>query len=351
MNFKIRFADQIVGLFIILSLASLVFVLFMLGQSQRWFRRDVSFYTVLLTADGLSNNMAIQYRGFTIGHVRNFYLNENDDVEVVFYIFEEYHDRVRHGSVVDYIASPIGLGSQFQFHPGRGNVLPEGTLVPVLGSRQAQELIRLGHADVSRQDDGINVLLTRVNTLLGDLTTALGEGTSSTEIGRIVGSISIILEGLETIPLLLDDTVNSLVSMLDVSLDNVFTVIAGLQEDLNPALLSVNEILANVSGIIEELNKPDGLLYTLFDTEEDLYQSLVASLGFVVSILENLDTTVAFVPTQLPQLAAIIIELRQTLSTAEDVLTALTNNPLLRGGIPDRPEVQGSGTSPRDLRF
>jgi phospholipid/cholesterol/gamma-HCH transport system substrate-binding protein len=82
-----------------------------------------------------------------------------------------------------------------------------------------------------------------------------------------------------------------------------------------------------------------------------VYQSLIKSLDSVSGILDSLNRTVAFVPTQLPQIAGLIIELRGTLKVAEDVLVALTNNPLLRKGVPQHPESQSGGTSPRDIRF
>jgi phospholipid/cholesterol/gamma-HCH transport system substrate-binding protein len=37
--------------------------------------------------------------------------------------------------------------------------------------------------------------------------------------------------------------------------------------------------------------------------------------------------------------------------TAEDVMVALTNNPLLKNGIPERVETRTGGTSPRDISF
>ena len=123
MKFKIRFADQIVGFFIVLSLVSLAFVIVMLGKSQRWFVKDVSFSTILQSAGGLSKNMAVQYRGFTIGNIKNFYLNDNDEVEVIFSIYKEYKDKVKKGSIVEMMISPVGLGNQFLFHAGRGDPL------------------------------------------------------------------------------------------------------------------------------------------------------------------------------------------------------------------------------------
>jgi len=333
MKFKIRYADQIVGFFIVLSIISLVFVVVMLGQSQRWFAKDVSFATILPSAGGLSKNMSILYRGFTIGNIKTFYLTDNDDVEVIFMIHEGYQDRVKQGSMVQMLISPVGLGNQFLFHSGRGEMLPEGSFIPVVGSAQARELIRQGLAVEPHQDDSISVLVSRVNSILGDVEEALGHGSESTEIGKIINSLQKTLAGAESLPGTIDHTVN------DLSM-----TVKKLLAELDP-------ILANITDLTNELNNPDGLIYTVLDTDKDVYQDLVKSLDSLSSILASLDQVAAFLPGQLPHLAGIILELRVTMKAAEDVLIALTNNPLLRGGIPKKLESQGGGTSPRNIRF
>jgi len=331
MKFKIRFADQIVGLFIIISLVSLGFVIAMLGRSQRWFARDIAYTTILYTAGGLSKNMPVQYRGFTIGSVQTFHLTDNDDVEVIFIIHEEYTNRVRQGSMVELMASPIGLGNQFLFHAGKGEVLDDGAFVPAIGTAQARELIRLGLATEPLRDDGISLLMSRANSImdelnriLGHVELAIGLGTDATEIGQIVGSIQRTIAGAEGLPRTVDRTINE------------------IRAELRP-------ILANINALTTQLNDPDGLIYSVLDTEREVYTSLIQSLNSVTGILDSLDRTTAFLPSQLPQLAGLITDLRLTVRTAEDVLTAVANNPLLRGGVPDRPDNRTTG--PRDIRF
>jgi phospholipid/cholesterol/gamma-HCH transport system substrate-binding protein len=328
MKFKIRFADQIVGFFIILSLLSLGFVIAMLGRSQRWFARDLAFTTTFYSASGLSKNMAVQYRGFTIGSVKDFFLNDDDNVDVIFIIHEEYTDRVREGSIVELMVSPIGLGNQFLFHAGRGDVLDEGSFVPAFGTAQARQLMRQGLAEEHQRDDSINLLMSRANSILEQVNrlltlvnVALGRGTDFTEIGQIVGSVRRTLTGVEVLP------------------NEVNQLLRELRMELAP-------ILANLNEITTALNNPDGLVHTVMDTEREVYTSLVSSLSALSGILTNLDRTTAFIPDQLPGL---IGELRQILRNAEDVLIAVTNNPLLRGGVPERPEHRTTG--PRDIGF
>ena len=318
MKFKIRFADQIVGVFIILSIVSLTFTVVMLGRAQQWFARTVPFYTTLPSAAGLTRNMAVQYRGFAIGNIRNFYLID-DGVIVHFTIHEEHRSRIREGSMVEVVSSPIGLGNQFVLHGGRGLELPDDAFVPVLGSPQARELLRIGLAAEPQPDDGISLLMSRAALVIDEFqqtliqfNDAFGEGTDATEIGRIAGSLRQTLDGIDS--------------------------------DLAP-------ILSNLNVITTELADPDGFFFALLDTEGEVYAHLMDSLISVASILDNLDRAAAFVPAQLPQLAGLIMDLRTTMHTAEGVLIALSNNPLLRRGIPERQETHSGSGNPRNIRF
>ena len=333
MKFKIRFADQIVGFFVVLSLVSLVFVIVMLGRSQRWFKKDLSYKTYLSSAGGLSSNMAVQYRGFTIGSVKEFSLMRNDatgddEVEVVFIIHEEYTDRVRRGSVMELSGSP--LGSSLLFHAGRGAILEEGSTIPRQGSAEARELARQGLVIESSSGDSLGELMANVNSLLAHLDQALGPGTDETEIGQMIGSLNKTLAGVESLP----GTLEGL-----------------LTKTINDIMAGLKPILSSIDDLLSELNEPDGLLYTVLDTDKDVYQNLVGILASVSDMIKNLDNVIAFIPGQLPQVAGILIDLRETLQTAEDTLKALNNNPLLRGGVPKRLETQSSDTRPRDIRF
>jgi phospholipid/cholesterol/gamma-HCH transport system substrate-binding protein len=285
--------------------------------------------------------MPVQYKGFVIGNVKDFYLTGDDEVEVVFLIYDLYLDRIKQGSMVELMVSPVGLGNQFLFHAGRGaEILSSGDFVPAVGSEQARAYIQQGLANPPRHDDSISLLMNRASTVLDEINRVLvqvedafqGAG-EATVIGQIAGGVNRTLAGAETLP----GTINK--------------TAAELLKDVDDLKAMIGPILADINALSSKLNDPEGLVYTVLDTNGEVYTSLVSSLNSVSSILENLDRTIAFVPGQLPQIAGLIMDLRVTMKTAEDVLIALTNNPLLRRGIPKRVETQSSGTSPRDIQF
>jgi phospholipid/cholesterol/gamma-HCH transport system substrate-binding protein len=330
MKLMIRFADKIVGGFIILALGILIFVIFMLGSTQRWFSRDYQFRSYFTSASGLSPNMAVQFKGFTIGNVKSIRLAEDDRVEVIFTIFDTYIDRVRFGSLVEVQVSPIGMGGQFLFHPGLGEeLIDEGETIPVFNSSEAARLLAMGVASRPEEDDSISSILNSVNTLLGLINEAF-EGTDQSSLGRIIGDIEATLAGVRNI---IEELPGDLVGIIE-----------GLVAQIEPTL-------ANIQTLSDTIVEPGSTVMALLDSERELYTGLAASIDAVSGILQNLEKTTDFIPAQLPQIIALIADLHSVLITAEEVLISLTNNPLLRRGVPQRPETRAGGAHPRDLEF
>ena len=344
MRFRIRFAEQIVGLFIIIALASIVLVIVLLSISQRWFNEDGKYYTELETANGISVNMSVQYRGFTIGHVTDVKL-EGEVVKVSFSIHEDHKHRVKHGSIMQLEAGPLGalLGNQFIFIPGRGSELvPDGRdgkeagFVPLYGTRQATAHIDGGLAQKPDVDsinqiiDGAVEIVDVAKEILSELQKALKESDDTTDMGRIVGGITRTVEMLP---------------------DMVTTTVDDLMEMLEGVMVTVRPIMNNIEAISSMMAEPDGAVASLLEPDGEIHASLTNSIRSISGTLDSFDQALAFIPPRMPQLIDMLTELQITLETANEVLISLTQHPLLKGGIPPRMDIHAVGTSPRDIRF
>jgi len=316
MKFSIRFADQIVGLLVILALAILVFVIFMLGKNQRWFVNDSHYKTYFTSASGISPNMAVQHKGFTIGHVKTLSLSDDDRVEIIFSIFEEYTHRVTEGSVVEVQESPIGLGSSFVFYPGRGtDIIPDGSVIPEVNSPEAKPYMARGLTDITKTSDSIGNIVNQVNSILATVNRALTGANGEPALGQIVNNVEGVTASLNTLA-------------------------GDLSEQLKP-------LLSNLETVSEKLSNPSGAVMGILDGKGPLFEGVTSLAG----IIENLNRTSEFIPTQLPQIASAINELNIVLRQVQDVLTSIANNPLLKGGIPENTETGPAGASPRDQKF
>ncbi|MCL2265204.1 MAG: MlaD family protein [Treponema sp.] len=313
MRFSIRFADKIVGTFVILAIAILIFVVFMIGSNQRWFARDLHCKTYLASAAGITRNMAVQYKGFTIGRIKNFDLvADTDRVEVIFTIFEDYTYLAVEGSLVEIQSSPLPvLGTGFIFHPGRGNEkIEEGAYIPEMSSPEAGIYYVTGMAQKPESGFDINNIINQVTEVLESINASLAssDGSNTPPIGKILNDVSRITG------------------------------------DIIP-------IIDNIRRITNEAVSPGGTVMTVLDGEGAFYSSLEDSIVSLSGIIDNLNKTSDFLPAQLPQLGVIVGDLNMVIKDIQDVVIAISNNPLLKGGIPSRTETGPGGASPRNLDF
>jgi phospholipid/cholesterol/gamma-HCH transport system substrate-binding protein len=334
MKLMIRLADQIVGALIIIAVGIVVFVVFMLGSSQRWFIRDNDYLTYFNSASGISQNMPVQYKGFTIGRVKSIKLNLPDDrVDVQFSIFKEYTDKVKKGSRVELVSSPISAlgGNQFLFYPGRGlenEPLAPGTLIPPVNSPESQNLPDRHLTSVPLRDDGIGNIISQISIILGKLNDALGEGSEENKIKIVVDSIVMSITEIQKV-----------IEKISGDLD-----IQSVMAELRPAI-------ANFRQLSDKVKEPDNAFLSFLSSEGDIYGNLVKTLEAAAGTLQQLEGASGDIHSATPQLAASLSRLLTALRSVNLVLESVKNNPLIRGGIPVQTETKAGGSSSRNMEF
>ena len=299
MKFKIRHADKIVGVLIIVAIVSLLFVIFMIGQTQRWFSRNYTYKTYAQGALGLNKNMAVTCRGIAIGNVKDFYLTDDNRVEVIFTIQDQHYGRAKKGSLVEVLVSPIGMGGQFIFYPGSGGPLEEGAVVPMRDSPEAKEYLALGLAYIPPQEEPISDILEKLNVM--------------------IDTINEVFEGLNVKP----------------------------GEEAANAL---GQSIASLQLITRDLANPNGIRRIL-NGESDALNAVEASLVSLSGTLDSVDQAMRYVPREMPQIVSLLSEARNAVQSANDVLISLKNNPLLKGGIPEHAAIDSSSINPRNIQF
>jgi len=90
---------------------------------------------------------------------------------------------------------------------------------------------------------------------------------------------------------------------------------------------------------------------TFLDDDNELYDQIVQSVEDLNRIIEELRQFAAFVNTTQPQIYGILEKGKDTLDQGRDVLEAVKNNPLIRGGIPEPLQQPTTFQSFRDEDF
>jgi phospholipid/cholesterol/gamma-HCH transport system substrate-binding protein len=347
MRFRIRFADKIVGVFILLAILGVAAALILLGVNQRWFARNYTFWTRFASAEGLTPGMPIKLKGFEIGKVDEIRLGQDNLVEMDFHVYDTYYTRVVAGSVLERASSALGLGTGLLFHPGTSGTpaLPEQSFIPSSDMEEGRLLLAAERGAAPDQSDPIATLLGQVQPVLVEIDRTV------VAIREVADTLNRDLQGKGGGPLAatLNDvagtarSANALVARLDAVAANLEMISANLG--------TLSSGLSDPTGLAKRLLDPKGSVATILDDNNELYNQIRASLGELNAVIAQLAEFTRFVNSTQPQILGLLEQGRTTLDQGQDVLEAVKNNPLLRGGVPDRPEQQTTFQSYRDEEF
>ncbi len=333
MKFQIRFADQIVGLFIILAMMSIVFILVMMGINQRWFAKDYKYTSSFKTGNGLSVGMPIKLKGFQIGSVDKINLLADNSVEINFHIFDTYIEKVRKNSILELSISPIGIGGGgMLFHPGKSTeLIPELSSIPSTDFEEGKKLIAKELVNIPPRDDTIVNIINDISPLLrstNDTMESLAlllDTTTSTITGEAEGPIADIIEEVSIMITMLSNSITEAMTAANTILSDS-TVITG-------DMKVITARMKDTEGLLTHLLNPKGTIAKLLDDDNELYIELYAIIEEAANTAAELTSFVNYINTTQPQISELLEGSREAIVKGKDVLEGLSNNPLLRGGI------------------
>ncbi len=359
MKFRIRFAEQIVGVFVLIALLAVAAILILMGANQRWFAKDYFFQSRFVSGQGLKTGMSITLKGFEIGKVDKISLNKENEVEVTFYIFDTYYSKVKPNSVVQLSSSPLGLGgNQLVFHPGKsdGGAVPEYSFIPSLDLPEGKKLVEQDLVAIPEKDDLITGLLDKVEPILENLNKTL------LNVNELVQSVNETVEGNNQGPL--GDILiqaDELTIKLNKMIEDTTGTINQASRQIDQLLTRLNAISANVeqttqafrdpTGIVPKVLDPKGSIATLLDDDNALYNQIDAILDSVKSTTKQLEEFSGFINNKSPDISSVIDKSKVTLDKGRDVLEGIKNNPLIKGGIPEQKKQPSTFQSYRDEEF
>jgi phospholipid/cholesterol/gamma-HCH transport system substrate-binding protein len=351
MRFRIKYADRIVGLFVLLAAVGLAAAVVLLGVNQRWFSKNHHFVTRFSSGAGVSPGTGIFLKGFQIGKIERIKLNDENKVDAAFLVFDSYYPKAVEGSLLELVTSPIGLGTQLLFHPGRSSVkLAEGSLVPLSDSPEGKSLIDQDLVEIPPKDDTVTRLLANVNPLLENVNkTVVTVNQTLTELNRaITGQATGPLGRIVTGTAGAVEKAGTLVGDVDALVVGVRGQAEALVGKADQLVASLAQVADNVEATTSSIRDPTGLvpklldakgsLKTILDDKNAIYDKLMASLSDVQGTIQNLQSIAGSLNAQIPSIAMTIGETRTAIKQAQDVLEGLKNNPLLKGGVPQRQE-------------
>lgn len=326
MKFAIRFAEKIVGFFILVAVIGILAVIIVLGANQRWFAKNYYFKTYFQSGSGISRGMSIIFKGFEIGKVADITMNEKDEVVVHFYIYDSYYSKVKINSVIQLASNP--LGSSLLFYPGRSKSAPldEFSTIPALNSEEGKTISSFKLAEIPDQaGDSISLILKNVDEITSELNTFLKN--NADKLSSIV------------------DSLNTTSSALTGIMTGTYTTgpVAEIFFQIASTVRNLERMTTEIDGLIPRLLDPSG--------GKEIYPTILTTLQNIENTTADLKKFSEYILGTRPQISGLLEQGREALSLGKDVLEGISNNPLIRGGISQKEQAPSTLRSFRDEAF
>ncbi len=226
MAYKFKSMEKVVGVFVVLAMISVFFMIIMIGRGKSFFVPKQYYYTYYNNGDGISKGQKIFYKGVAIGSVTELNLNSDNRIYVKFFILKEYANRIKANSVAKLTLSIMG-GGMIKITPGEVSsiVLPNNAYIISSDTEEGKKLLE------NMKTEATGNPLDQVINNVADLT--------------------------------------ALLKQKDGPLINLLQSINGLTSSLTPMAQNLNNVTGNVDGNKERINN---IIISLQKTADNLVE-------------------------------------------------------------------------------
>jgi len=340
MSFKIKRTKEIVLGFVPLPLILAIVVIALIAIRQRLFEKKYLFYTRLQNAIGLSDQTPVLYKGFEIGRVSDFYLDERGQIKVEFKVLKRYRDTMVTNSVIFRSTNPIISTTTLEYlrDPGSKRRLPDESSIPSTDFADGKAILgALGQSG----SDPVGSILESVTRISSDLAGPTGQKSS---LLRTIDNIALASDKAEDMLIAVESSLAELNSFAaNLNRDNnanagaVFRAInnlADLSGQVNDQMGLMKDLLSTSQSLLANYSDPDSLVARMIDPSgEFLFQPIKANLE---GLSANLDASLKLLNSfnaSSPEIASLLSGLNDSLGDARRTLEALNNNPILKMGM------------------
>ena len=296
MKFRIKFAEQITGLFILIAIGFLALILIFMGVNQRWFKQNYHFYTYFDNAGGLKRGMQINMKGLQIGVVDKFYMSEDPEFDYMirmdFHIYGEDVARIKEYAIINLVNNPLNIGGGLVVYTDKSNKLGIIDLAKNLSAGKKKnpifmespftdkgiELLEQKLVTVNEDDDLINNTLVRVQNAVASIESILDKADEfmsddfpaiSSGLVSAVYSIKTSFQKMSTDGGMIDQITYAMSSITKMA-DKLTAEVGGLLNSAKSFMASLadgGKLNESLLSLINNLNTNSGTLLTTLNRE------------------------------------------------------------------------------------
>jgi phospholipid/cholesterol/gamma-HCH transport system substrate-binding protein len=306
LDFKSR--EQLVGIFLVVTLFILTGAIVFIAQGKNWFRKHDQYYTYFKEGYNLTAGAKVTLFNTRIGKVVGAEITDDNRVRVDISILAEFGSRIRKDTIVT-VKSPTIIGSEYiAIIPGT----PEQPLIPPGNEIASKEKKALGdYMEEFKVEEKLQIVV--------DILLNIREITNQLKDPN--GPLFQTLNNIER----LTARLNEQEGPLFVALENIRQATAKIK-DPDGGLF---QTLDNLGSISEKIKAGEGTAGKLL-VKDDLYLQLEEEVRKVDAILSDLQILSASLPGVIKEVEMRIQEIQSPISSLDE---ALKDAPAILGAV------------------
>lgn len=345
MKLKFRYTERFVGVFIATAMLILIIIIGLVIADKKLFQKKYEFKTKFNDAVGLSTTTPIYFKGYKIGSVKEFTLNEFNEIEAIVEIYEEFRNKIIQESAFNKLINPITSTSSIEFleGPNSTKLLAENGFIPSLDLPEGKLLLSL--KKVRRSGDVVSSVIANIDEFFTNLN--LDDNSGEGAVFRALVNFADLSEKMNS---LTDNVVRFLGKLEkdknydDGALFRALNNAADISEKLQDVTNKLDYTLSLADTLILNYKNPEGLAGKLLDPDGTLIlKPMEEVLKTSNQTLLEVSEFMKYINSKSDELSSLAVSLQIVLRETQKTLETLNNNPIINFGYKPSQKYSSSG--------
>jgi len=331
MKFKMRYSNRIVGTFLATTLIIIISSTLFMVMHNKSLEKKHRFRAKFADAAGLSATTPVQFKGFKIGYISDYELDDNNYIIANFMVYDEFKDKIVKNSALFKSVNPLTSTSTIEFlqGPDNKNVLPEGSFIPSINVPEGERL--LAKKMVEKTGDPLNTVIYNLAEFSENINK--DNNVDKGAFFRVLVNMADAAEGMKKIT----DNLNTDFESISKPnkdgkrpLASLVLNVSQISDSLRIMTGLINRSLVRLDTVLINYGKPDGLAAKMIDPDgKQIIEPVKKTVNALNEMLPKLDKFSDFLVTQQGQFLTLLKQIKETLDEVQITFETINASPLI----------------------
>ncbi|MCF8267306.1 MAG: MlaD family protein [Ignavibacteriales bacterium] len=349
MKLRMKHTGYFVTSFVGIALVVFFALLILISVDKKIFSTKHSFYTQFSDAVGLSSSTPVLFKGYNIGRVTNFTLNDENKVDVEILIYEDFLPKIVESSVIRKVLNPITSTSSLEYIVAlqESENISIGGFITSYDSFEGRKFFIENR--MQRSGEFLFSMLEKMDELLSVLVSQ--DSLEKSVTYTLLYNLSAMSEDLKIASKNINSTLTAVERMFSEdqsSLNRALEGLAQVSEDLQETTTRINNVAIDADTLLNNYKDPEGLIAKMVDPGGNKLVDPASKLliGGDKLVTESVKF-IEYLNSEAASISLLLEKVNVTLNQLQTTLEGVNNNPLINFGASEKQKKYSDGSKIR----